>query len=256
MLDDDAARVDESERERSAPDASIRHDDALAYWSSTPATVDGMLGGFGTVSKVDLQGSKNFVAKLLRKSAQQQNVELGAAKQPLGRAADCGAGIGRITAGLLCSVASVVDVVDPVPKFTAEITKGEAFNLFRNAGKIGEVHTVGLQDWTPGIKTYDLIWNQWVLGQLTDHQLVEYLRRCGKALTAIGWVVVKENLSTHIRGEDTFDHTDSSVTRTEAKFKRVFQEAGMKIVAQEVQRGLPKALYPVKTFALQPEAKP
>lgn len=241
------------------PDASISHTGALAYWSSTPATVDGMLGGFEPINKVDLQGSKNFLAKLRRERALRQSSTASPSSQRqqglelLGRAVDCGAGIGRITAGLLCTVASVVDVVEPVEKFTAEITQGESFAALRTAGKIGNVHNVGLQAWTPDTGAYDLIWNQWCLGQLTDVQLVEYLRRCGRGVKDEGWVIVKENLSTHALGEDIFDDdTDSSVTRSDVKFKEIFERAGFKIVAEEVQKGFPKALFPVKVYALQP----
>jgi protein N-terminal methyltransferase len=73
---------------------------------------------------------------------------------------------------------------------------------------------VGLEDWTPSSSEdpkYDLIWNQWCLGHLTDSQLITYLEKCGKALRQGGLVVVKENLSTS--GEDVFDELDSSVTR-------------------------------------------
>lgn len=58
---------------------------------------------------------------------------------------------------------------------------------------------------------YDLIWNQWCLGHLTDAQLMEYLKKCKGVLKEGGWIVVKENMSTS--GEDIFDDVDSSVTR-------------------------------------------
>lgn len=40
--------------------------------------------------------------------------------------------------------------------------------------------------------------------------------------------------------------------RTEEKFKELFKEAGLKIVRTELQRGFPRELYPVRTWALQP----
>lgn len=64
-------------------DAQINHKDALTYWESIDADVNGMLGGFPYISKVDLQGSKNFLAKL--------GVGGKNAKK-LDRAVDCGAG--------------------------------------------------------------------------------------------------------------------------------------------------------------------
>lgn len=50
-----------------APDSHINYDDAVQYWSSVPATVDGVLGGFGEttpVPKVDVAGSNGFVRRL------------------------------------------------------------------------------------------------------------------------------------------------------------------------------------------------
>jgi protein N-terminal methyltransferase len=58
---------------------------------------------------------------------------------------------------------------------------------------------------------YDLIWNQWCLGHLTDAQLTEYLKKCARGLRPDGWIVVKENMSTS--DKDVFDEVDSSVTR-------------------------------------------
>lgn len=47
-----------------APDSLINTDDGRRYWEAVNADLDGMLGGFPYVSKIDLQGSKNFLAKL------------------------------------------------------------------------------------------------------------------------------------------------------------------------------------------------
>ena len=99
---------------------------------------------------------------------------------------------------------------------------------------------------------YDLIWTQWCVGQLTDTQLVEYLRRIQDSLIKGGWIVVKENLSNHQLGEDIYDDTDSSVTRTDEKFRELFEKAGLRIVGTELQKGFPKNLYPVRMYALQP----
>lgn len=66
--------------------------------------------------------------------------------------------------------------------------------------------------------------------------------------------MLKENLSNNHLGEDVYDETDSSVTRTDEKFRALFKEAGLKIVSTELQRGFPKDLYPVRIYAAQPEA--
>ncbi len=121
---------------------------------------------------------------------------------------------------------------------------------------------MGLQDWVPEKGVYDLIWNQWCLGHLTDAQLVVYLRRCKEGLkepvkgedggeVRNAWIVVKENLSTDIRHKDVYDEEDSSVTRSDDKFRRLFAEAGLKIVVTELQRGIQRSCI---LFGYMPEA--
>lgn len=39
--------------------------DAVKYWGAIPATVDGMLGGYGHISNVDVTGSLAFVGPRL-----------------------------------------------------------------------------------------------------------------------------------------------------------------------------------------------
>lgn len=65
-------------------DAQINHQDARNYWQGIDADVNGMLGGFPYISKVDLQGSKNFLAKLGIGGRYGRKVA---------RAVDCGAGL-------------------------------------------------------------------------------------------------------------------------------------------------------------------
>ena len=234
-------------RPATAPDAAIDHKAAIAYWSKVSADNAGVLGGYPQVSRVDLQGNTTFLAKLRRKSTKYNT------KARLARVVDCGAGIGRVTGGFLSKVADVVDIVEPVEQLTKVITEGEAFKEIRDRGGIGKVYNVGLEDWTPDV-TYDIIWTQWCLGQLRDDQLVAFFKRATKHIQDGGWIIVKENMSTDPRGQDIFDETDSSMTRTDTKFRQIFEEAGLKIVATEVQRGLPKELFPVRSYALQPKS--
>jgi protein N-terminal methyltransferase len=220
------------------PDSNIDSATALAYWSSTEPTVNGVLGGFPQVSRIDLQGSSNFLGKLRRASKSHPPTT-----GKLARAADCGAGIGRITTGFLSKVAEVVDVIEPVREFTDVLKAGE--------DGVGEILNVGLEGWQP-THTYDLVWNQWCVGQLTDAQFVAYLKLVTTKLSPGGWIVVKENLSNNHLGEDVYDETDSSVTRTDEKFRQLFKDAALKVVASELQRGMPKGLYDVRSYALQP----
>ena len=239
--DDDVSEAEEIPfiSPRAAPDSHIDHKAAIDYWSATEPTVDGVLGGYPQVSRVDIQGSGNFLAKLRRQSKRFPT------KQKLQRVVDCGAGIGRITTGLLSKVAEKVDIVEPVKSFTDQI----------KADNLGEIYQVGLEEWHPVKEeqgTYDLVWNQWCVGQLSDTEFVKYLKRLPPVLSEGGWIVVKENLSNHHLSEDVYDETASSVTRTDEKFRQLFEEADLKIVATELQKGMPKRLYPIRSYALQP----
>ena len=227
------------------PDSHINHAASINYWNSVTPDINGMLGGFPQISQIDLRGSANFLAKLRR------IIPSLPSSGPLTRGVDCGAGIGRVTTGFLSEVCDVVDVVEPVEGFARVIREGK----LKDAGKVGEVYVIGLEEWMPGPERYHLIWNQWCLGHLTDSQLVGYLRRCRGAVVDDGVVVVKENISTSADGLDLYDELDSSVTRTDQKFRSLFREAGLRLVKTEEQLGLPKSLglFPIRIYALRPD---
>jgi len=242
-----------------AADSSISTTDAIAYWTSTTADVNGMLGGYPQVSRIDIQGSSNFLAKLRKIDQNSASIAATTSKPVYERAVDCGAGIGRITLNLLVHHAKIIDIVEPVKKFTdaleVAVQKGIPMDV---PGRLGKIYNVGLEDFDPTAKDnigYDLIWNQWCVGQLTDAQLVSYLQRCASALhKPHGWIIVKENMSSSPIGEDVFDDTDSSVTRSDASFRKIFEKAGLVLKLTEVQRGFPKELFPVRSYALRPKA--
>ncbi|RPB28685.1 hypothetical protein L211DRAFT_818549 [Terfezia boudieri ATCC MYA-4762] len=228
------------------PDSLIDAEKAIQYWNEVPTSLAGIMGGFPQISRIDIQSSTNLLTKLgFRRDPKDTPV----------RGADCGAGIGRITKDLLSHFCSTVDIIEPVEKFTNAITSGKDFASLRGAGKIGDVYNVGLEHWTPKEGAYGLVWNQWCVGHLRDADLVAYLRRCAAGISAPnGFIIVKENIASG--AEDIFDDQDNSVTRTEAKFKKLFKEAGLVVVKEEIQRGFPSSLglFKVKTFALRPES--
>lgn len=155
-----------------------------------------MLGGFPYVSRIDLQSSRNFLAKL--------GVGTKPGLRTVTSALEGGAGIGRITEGLLLDIAQEVDVVEPIAKFTAALEKKSG---------VRHVFNVGLEEWLPKEDDkYDLVWIQWCLGHLTDDQLVQFLERCKTVLVpGDGLIVVKENITRSV--DEIFDEQDSAVTR-------------------------------------------
>lgn len=46
-------------------DETTFYSNAEGYWKDVPPTVDGMLGGYGSISSIDLSGSKAFLQRFL-----------------------------------------------------------------------------------------------------------------------------------------------------------------------------------------------
>ncbi|KAK2761345.1 Alpha N-terminal protein methyltransferase 1 [Arachnomyces sp. PD_36] len=223
------------------PDSLVDNAASVKYWSGIPPNEDGMLGGYPQISRIDLRGSANFLAKIHRLFPSTAKVK------PLERGVDCGAGIGRVSEGFLKNVCATVDVVEPVELFALEARR----KLIADE-RAGDMFIVGLESWKP-TKKYDLIWVQWCVGYLTDEQLSEFLKRCKQALTEQGIIVLKENLSTDGDRKDVFDETDGGVTRTDEKYRSLFKKAGLELLRSEEQTGFPKSLglMPVKFYALR-----
>ncbi|OAX41938.1 hypothetical protein K503DRAFT_767186 [Rhizopogon vinicolor AM-OR11-026] len=206
------------------------------------------------------------------------------------RALDVGAGVGRVTSDVLLHLVSDVALVEPVESFIEEArSRGKAsesgaeFNEsgyrvswkgIANRSKSVTFFKGALQAFDPAApgtpldrvgclppdgdnsteSKFDVIWCQWCLGHLKDDDLVRFLERSKKTLRdAKSLVVVKENLCAEPKNEPTtvFDEQDSTFTRSDLAFKKIFQDAGLEIVCEKIQHGLPNGLYPVKMYALR-----
>jgi protein N-terminal methyltransferase len=130
---------------------------AIEYWSAVPATVDGVLGGFGSVSATDLIDSARFLDDLADAgyNTRAKDAAKGKTQSPSSRAVDCGAGVGRIAAGLLVHRFRQVDVVEPV-----EHLMQQAKDSLQAIGHTGEMYQVSLEHFTAAPATYDCIWIQ------------------------------------------------------------------------------------------------
>lgn len=223
-------------------DAEINYDDAIEYWTQTPATVDGVLGGYGeetVVPAMDVVGSNHFLRKL------KSRMVVADGYQKVG--ADIGAGIGRVTKKMLSKHCDKIDLIEPVKPFVEQM-EVELSGL-REEGKIGTIYDIGMQEWVPEEGKYWVIWCQWCVGHLPDAELVKFFKRCIVGLQPNGTIIVKEN---NTQSDDDFDPDDSSVTRSDSKFKEIFEKSGLKLISVDTQRGLPKELYPVRMYALKP----
>ena len=95
-----------SEEEKEKPRVGNKenwYSGSVEYWNNQPATVDGVLGGYGKIHETDSDTSKIMIEEA----------------RPLlsgfDQALDCGAGIGRIAKTTLLPVFKEVDLLEPAP---------------------------------------------------------------------------------------------------------------------------------------------
>ncbi|CAG9854628.1 unnamed protein product [Phyllotreta striolata] len=237
MENDEYKSVENNEYKSVENNGDEFYSNAVHYWSEIPATLDGMLGGFGFISQTDIKGSKMLLKQLFN------------SKDHPGRdyALDCGAGIGRISKFLLTDVFEKVDMVEQNEAFLEQAEKylGPKFS------KIGHFYPQGLQNFQPEEGKYDVIWIQWVLGHLTNKDLVNFLSSCRCGLKKNGVIIVKENITSSDSIEK--DEQDSSVTRPLRHYHIIFQKAKLHCYRQVKQHNFPKGLFPVYMFVLKPK---
>jgi protein N-terminal methyltransferase len=221
------------------------------YEEHCPPTLDGVLGGFASISDVDLQGSKQFIQTLIEEQllhvVQQQEAPI--------VVCECGAGIGRVSKHLLLPMEGVkrCDLVES----SARLLSAAPDYLGEEAAAKCRFYCIGLQEWEPPPNTYSIIWIQWVLCYLTDADVVSFLRKCAESLIhdnndegggGGGLIVLKEN--TCMTEAFVVDNDDASVTRSLPFLRSLIQEAGLNILLERMQDDFPADLFPVPMLAI------
>jgi protein N-terminal methyltransferase len=225
-------------------DASAWYEKSTTYWHDVPATVGGVLGGFGHLSGVDVKESSEFVRRVVGSLRHATKAPAVAPTVLFKRALDCGAGVGRTAKALLAPMCATVDLLEQDAKFLAKAERDMP------PGKAGHFFCQSLQLFEPS-EQYQLVWVQWVLNYLTDADLLVFLRRVAAALTPDGVLFVKENMLASERESDcAYDAEDSSVTRSEAGFRAIFAAARLRVVERDVQKQFPAGMLPVRMYAL------
>ena len=196
-----------------------------------------MLGGFEALSPGDLAASSAFVARWYAPST------------TTGLAIDVGAGIGRVTAGLLLHYFGRVSLLESNPVFT-----DRARELI-DAARLATVFNMRFGDWKASStdERYDLVWIQWVVIYASDAELTAFLREAAKALRPGGHIGLKDNVLSEDNDAPEFDAQDHSVCRTLVHLERIFAAAGLRVVAREQQAELPAHIYPVWMWMLAPQ---
>lgn len=145
-----------------------------------------------------------------------------------------------------------VDLVEGCESFVKQ-AKEEYLKAEIDSGKVGEVRCQGLQhvqfEGTAWEGRFDVIWCQWVLGHLTEDDLIAFFNRCKKGLKPGGMIFVKEN---NAKVGIVIDEEDSSMTRSDLVWKEMFEKAELKLLREDTQKGFPSGLFAVKMYALEP----
>ncbi|KAG5202273.1 N-terminal Xaa-Pro-Lys N-methyltransferase 2 isoform X3 [Ovis aries] len=206
---------------------------AKLFYQEVPATEEGMMGNFIELSNPDIQASRKFLRKFVG----------GPGRAGTDCALDCGSGIGRVSKHVLLPVFNTVELVDMMESFLLE-----AQNYLQVKGdKVESYHCYSLQEFTPPLGRYDVIWIQWVIGYLTDKDLLAFLSRCRDGLKDNGIIILKDNVA---REGCIFDLSDSSVTRDMDILQTLIRKSGLVVLGQQKQDGFPEQCVPVWMFAL------
>lgn len=226
------------------------------YWRDSTPDLNGVLGGQTHVDSIDLTESLIFL---------KENViaRLGVGTR---RCLDCGAGIGRVTKGLLSLVFDRCDLVEQDEGLLAKAILDLSSNPITSL-KLGSAVVAGLQDLSftellampPSLKhtqvidksLYDVVWFQWVVGCILDVDYIRLLKDASKHLSPKGCIIVKDNCCR----EDVafvYDCVDASIARSPAYHDAVFRMAGLKVVATALQMSWDSELMQVRMWCLQP----
>ncbi|CAB9499982.1 Lys N-methyltransferase 1 [Seminavis robusta] len=156
-------------------------------------------------------------------------------------AVDVGAGLGRVTKGILLKHYDEIHLVEG----SSAYSKRSKIKLGKKKAKRCVFTQCYLQDinsQTLGTdRPIDLIWVQWTLQYLTDCDVIECLKILAESLRpVVGVLVVKENRPFGLQREDRFqmdtpagEYSRYDITRHDAHHRLLFRMAGLTVGSTE-----------------------
>lgn len=213
---------------------------SMWYSSLVEPTIDGMLGGLSYVHKDEVEWSKLRLKQL----AANETIKTGSCL-------DCGGGIGRVSHYVLKPVFQHVDMVEGCELFVQTSTTNFAKDSIRTRYNLELQDTEGLQRRLDGTK-YDVVFLQWVIGHLTDRDVLRFLKFAKDHLlvSSTGRIIMKENC---IISEGFFlDKEDINLIRSLDMIKELCIRAGLTIISIDEQPTWPSNLYPIRFLVLEP----
>lgn len=226
----------------------VWYEAAVQYWDNQAPTDDGVLGGYGFVSDIDVRDSRIFLNKAM-------GLVLADAKENKRTlvALDCGAGVGRVSRAFLLHHFQEVDLVEPSAHLLEAAKKdlwGPKKTSFPASHRAVGFFQQGLESFAPEPSRYDVVWVQWAMLYLKDEDAIAFLQRCAAVLRPGGMIFIKENVCNQ---GFIVDSEDASVTRSHAYNVELFtKRAGLKLAHTALQKDFPKQLFKVRMYALKP----
>ena len=113
-----------------------------------------------------------------------------------------------MTKNVLLKRFASVDLLEQNKNFTKQASK---YLEQSELSRVGNIFNIGLQEFVFHNKgEYNIIWIQFVLGHLTDKDLIEFFAKCREGVREGGIIVIKDNFNDN---GFMMDKVDSSVTR-------------------------------------------
>ncbi|MBN3302305.1 NTM1B methyltransferase, partial [Amia calva] len=221
---------------------------AQNFYKDVPASVEGMMGDYVELSDVDIEGSREFLKKFVG----------GAGKAGTVCALDCGCGIGRVTKNVLLPVFETVEMADMMEDF---LVYAHECYLGKDADRIETYYCYSLQDLTPPVKKYDVIWIQWVAYFTSRSTKID--PRAGYYFIKLWHIYMFDYLTAYtytyhmvllcvITLEGCrLDPVDSSLIRHIDIVKRIIYKSDLEIIYIQKQEGFPEQIVPVWMIAIK-----
>lgn len=196
------------------------------YWKEQTADLKGIMDMSRVANAADLRATGEFLEL-------HRGRRFGLPRRAcrLGSCIDLGAGIGRVTGGVLLKrLAGPVDVLEP-----AAALRKVAYKKFGKHRRIGRFHASSIQAPKFGKSSFDVFFCQTVLMYLSDKDLVAALGKVASAMEKTSILVLKENVGTESwgkvggRAKFEFDEEDGSTTRSAKHFLQLFDKVRPKV---------------------------
>eukprot|EP00668_Euglena_longa_P033379 GGOE01042938.1.p1 GENE.GGOE01042938.1~~GGOE01042938.1.p1 ORF type:complete len:549 (+),score=174.54 GGOE01042938.1:79-1725(+) len=200
------------------------------FWSEANPSVAAMVEEGGSENSLpELEESLRFLEGYFPPAGKKDRLAL-----------DLGAGVGRVTKGLLLKLAGAVDLVDQEPRLlrAARSLLGPQPYPFDALNPKGRYFDSKLQDFNPQEAAYDLVCLEWTASYLTDADLIFLLHRVRRALQPQGLLFLKDSI---LKGGTHAQKVGLRHMRPHALYEALFQRAGLYMVAKGEHGVLPEA---------------